>query len=285
MTKETERYISDYQEIAGEARNAFEPHIKGAQISTIATKAAHGVVETTVTYLRGSEVHEIIYDQTTGKLLCGSEPASIDQVIAVLPDAAQRAVRESGPTISHIKVKHDDKDHREYVHVHYRADDGEIISRKLELDGSDKDAGKNKPQEIERIIPSYNQVSDEAREAFDPHIAGAQISQIVQAEAHGVVEIAVTYLRGTDIYEIIYDETTGKLLGGTEPAVIKKVISVLPESGQRRVHEGGETFRKLKIKHDEQDDREYVHVHYVEGDRIISRKLELDGSDKRKKVA
>ena len=145
MTKETERYISDYQEIAGEARNAFEPHIKGAQISTIATKAAHGVVETTVTYLRGSEVHEIIYDQTTGKLLCGSEPASIDQVIAVLPDAAQRAVRESGPTISHIKVKHDDKDHREYVHVHYRADDGEIISRKLELDGSDKDAGKNKP--------------------------------------------------------------------------------------------------------------------------------------------
>ncbi|MCL7930354.1 hypothetical protein [Halomonas llamarensis] len=285
MSGETERFISDYQEIAEEARNAFEPHIKGAQISTIATKAAHGVVETTVTYLRGSEVHEIIYDETTGKLLCGSEPSSIDQVIAVLPEAAQRAVHESGPTISHIKIKHDDKDDREYVHVHYRADDGEIVSRKFELDGTDKDKAENKPQEIERIISAYEQLSAETRAAFDPHVTGAQISRIIQADAHGVVEIAVTYLRGTDIYEIIYDETTGKLLGGNEPAVIEHVIGLLPESGQLAIHKGGETVRKLKIKHDESDDREYIHVHYGNDGQTTSLKLELDGSHKHKKAA
>lgn len=285
MSQEIERVIAEYAQVSIEARKAFDSHIAGAQISKITAKEAHGTAQTKITYLRGTDVHDISYDATTGKLLCGSEPAAIEQIVAGLPEACQHAVREGGQNISHIKIKHDDADDREYVHVHYHADDGEIISRKLELDGSDKDAGKKKPQEIEHIIPSYDQLSAEARAAFDPHLEGAQISQIVQAEAHGVVEMTVVYLRGTEIYEIIYDETSGKLLGGNEPAVIEKVIAILPESGQRRVREGGERFHQFKIKHDEHDDREYVHVHYMGDDGIFSRKLELDGRDKGKTAA
>ena len=285
MSQEIEHIIPEYAQVSAEARKALDSHIAGAQISKITAKEAHGTAQVKVAYLRDTDLHDIIYDETSQKLFCGSEPLAIEEIIAGLPEACQRAVRAGGSNISHIKIKHDDSDDREYVHVHYHADDGEIISRKLELDGSDKDAGENKPQEIEHIIPGYEQLSAEARAAFDPHLGGAQISQIVQAKAHGVLETTVVYLRGTAIYEIIYDETTGKLLGGNEPAVIDRVIEILPESGQRHVCAGGERFHQFKIKHDEQDDREYVHVHYIGDDGIYSRKLELDGSDKRKTAA
>ena len=136
--------------------------------------------------------------------------------------------------------------------------------------------------EYERLVPRDEDLPEKVSVALDPNVAGTRILEVTTGRAHGVTETSVSYLRDEALHQVVYDETTGKVLGGNEPAVIEKVIAVSPESGQRRVREGGERFHQFKIKHDEQDDREYVHVHYVGDDGIFSHKLELDGSDKRK---
>ncbi|MEX2493501.1 MAG: hypothetical protein WD425_17250 [Nitrospirales bacterium] len=285
-SEETKRSVPKYDQVSAEARKALDPYVSGAQIIDIQIKEAHGVVATTVIYVRQGKIHEIAYNESTHKIAAGDEPAVIEKVISVLPESAQRIVREGGQTLYKIKVKHDEKDDHEYIHVHYLADDGEILNRKLELDGSDKNQGETPSQETERVISEYSQVSAEARKAFDPHVAGAQICGIVQAAAHGVVETAVTYLRDGKVHEIVYDETTAKLLGGSEPGAIEQVISVLPESGQSAVRKKGQTIYKIKIKHDERDDREYVHVNYVDDNGMLTNsKLELDGHKKGKQAA
>lgn len=137
--------------------------------------------------------------------------------------------------------------------------------------------------DYEKIISDYADLPDAVRAVFDPFVAGAQILEITSGRAHGVVETGVSYLRDGTVNEIIYDETTRKILGGTEPAVIDAVIAALPASGKARVRQDGARIRKIKIKHDDMDDREYVHVHYLGDDGFItSLKLELDGSEKRK---
>ncbi len=137
--------------------------------------------------------------------------------------------------------------------------------------------------DYEKIIASYADLPDDVRAVFDPFVSGAEVLEITSGRAHGVVETGVAYLRGGKAHEIIYDETTRKILGGTEPAVIDAVLAVLPASGKARIQQAGALIRKIKIKHDDMDDREYVHVHYLgDGGFITSMKLELDGADKQK---
>lgn len=134
---------------------------------------------------------------------------------------------------------------------------------------------------FERVVATFSDLAEGSREALAPFLNEAEILEIVTAGAHGVVETSVSYLRSGKVHEIVYDETTRKILGGNEPAVIDQVVAVLPESGRQTVRDGGR-IHKIKIKHDDADDREYVHVHYIDDSgNIVNRKLELDGSRKR----
>ncbi|KGK41655.1 hypothetical protein LH51_13280 [Nitrincola sp. A-D6] len=139
--------------------------------------------------------------------------------------------------------------------------------------------------EHERVINDFNTLAKDTQQVLREFIEGAQVLEIVTAEAHGVTETSISYLRGDKVADVIYDETTGKLLGGSEPAVFEKVIAVLPESGRQAVAEKTKApakIRKIKIKHDEKDDREYVHLHTIDPEgNINSFKMELDGSSKR----
>ncbi|MCE8040067.1 MULTISPECIES: hypothetical protein [unclassified Halomonas] len=136
--------------------------------------------------------------------------------------------------------------------------------------------------EQERVVNDFGSLPEETRQALSGFVEGAQILEIVTAHAHGVVETSVNYLRDGKVYDVIYDETTRKLLGGSEPAVFDRVIEVLPESGRAAVKvEAPQRIRKIKIKHDDKDHREYVHLHTIDQNgNISSRKLELDGRNK-----
>jgi len=148
-----------------------------------------------------------------------------------------------------------------------------IQPSKKESDMSDHD--------YERIVPDFNHLNAAAKDALAGYVEGAQILEIVTARAHGVIETGITYLRDARVHDVVYDETTGKILGGTEESVIQQVLSVLPESGRQEVLSGNRKIRKIKIKHDDKDDREYIHVHFIDASgNITSPKLELDGRPK-----
>lgn len=136
--------------------------------------------------------------------------------------------------------------------------------------------------EQERVINDFSLLSEDTRQALGKFVEGADLLEIITAHAHGVVETSVSYLRNGKVYDVIYDETTRKLLGGSEPAVFDHVMNVLPETGRAAIQlEAPWHIRKIKIKHDDKDHREYVHLHVIDPDgNIRSRKIELDGRAK-----
>ncbi len=135
--------------------------------------------------------------------------------------------------------------------------------------------------EYEHLVEHYEELPDETRSALDPFLSGARIFEISTGRAHGVVETKINYLRDDKLHEIVYDETTRKILGGSEASVVDAVLAKLPESGRAAIRDAGERIRKIKIKHDDKDDREYVHVHYADSAGVLSAaKLECDGSPK-----
>lgn len=139
--------------------------------------------------------------------------------------------------------------------------------------------------EHERVVKDFSALPQDTQKALGKFVEGVQVLEIVTAHAHGVVETSISYLRDGKVADVIYDETTGKLLGGSEPAVFDDVIAVLPEAGRKAVAEKTISpwrIRKIKIKHDDKDDHEYVHLHLIDSEgNISSSKMELDGSSKR----
>lgn len=137
--------------------------------------------------------------------------------------------------------------------------------------------------ETKTLVPSFGELPVDVQNSVARFLVGCKLGEIVDAHAHGVNEIEVQYFRHGTVHRLIWDNTTHKMLGGTEPVVMQHVLSQLLPAAQQAVKGGGETLRNLKIKHSEQDDREYLHVHYVDScRRLTSIKLEMDGSAYRK---
>ncbi len=135
--------------------------------------------------------------------------------------------------------------------------------------------------ESKRLIASFLDLSIDTQQGVSRFLVGAKLGEIVEAKAHGVTEIEISYFKHGLAHRLVWDDTTRKLLGATEPLVIDAVIANLSPAGQLAVREGGETIRNLKIKHKDTDDREYLHVHYVNDEGYLSQqKLELDGRPK-----
>jgi len=136
-------------------------------------------------------------------------------------------------------------------------------------------------RETKRIVASFWDLHLEAQQATARFLVGAKLGEIVEANAHGVTEIEIGYFRHGKALQLVWDATTKKLLGGNEKIVIDQVLSHLPESGKLALQMEGKTIHNLKIKHDDHDDHEYMHVHFVDGQGGLSGfKLELDGSPK-----
>lgn len=136
-------------------------------------------------------------------------------------------------------------------------------------------------RETKRIVASFWDLPLEAQQATARFLVGAKLGEIVEANAHGVTEIEVGYFRHGKAHQLVWDATTKKLLGGSEKIVIEEVLRILPESGRETIRKGGEAIHNLKIKHDDHDDHEYMHVHFVDGQGgLTGFKVELDGSPK-----
>jgi hypothetical protein len=85
---------------------------------------------------------------------------------------------------------------------------------------------------------------------------------------------------------VVWDATNKKLLGGTEPDVLKEVLAKLPPAAQQAIQErkGQQKIEKLKIKHADADDHEYIDVHFVsDSGKKTDVKLEMTGSPVSKK--
>jgi hypothetical protein len=132
--------------------------------------------------------------------------------------------------------------------------------------------------ERKRLINSYWDLPLEVQQATARFLVGSKLGDIVERVAHGVTEYDIGYHRGGRHFNLAYDASTGKLLGGNEPVLIQEVLKVLPAAGREAVAKGGATIREIKIKHDAKDDHEYVHVEYLDRTGLItSYKLEMDG--------
>jgi len=137
--------------------------------------------------------------------------------------------------------------------------------------------------ETKTLVPSFGELPLEVQNSVARFLVGCKLGEIVDAHAHGVNEIEVQYFRHGTVHRLIWDHTTHKMLGGTEQAVMLHVLGQLPAAAQQAVKASGQTLRNLKIKHCDQDDREYLHAHYVDAARrLTSTKLELDGAPYRK---
>ncbi|MBL1379498.1 hypothetical protein [Zobellella iuensis] len=133
--------------------------------------------------------------------------------------------------------------------------------------------------EQKQLIASFWDLPIEAQQATARFLVGAKLGEIVEAHAHGVVEVEVEYFRHGKCHKLVWDASHGKLLGGTEQIVIDEVLTHLPASGRAAALAGGQRIRHIKVKHAKPDDREYLHVHYLsEQGAISNQKLELDGS-------
>lgn len=134
-------------------------------------------------------------------------------------------------------------------------------------------------QETKTLIDSFGALPVDVQHSIGRFLVGAKLDEIVKADAHGVTEIEVNYIRHGAIQKLIWDDTTKKLLGGTEPVVIQEVLDRLSPGARQTIQSGGSIIKNLKIKHDDRDDHEYLHVHYVSAARqLSSAKFELDGS-------
>ena len=130
-----------------------------------------------------------------------------------------------------------------------------------------------------RLLNSFWDLPVEVQQAVARFLVGSKLGEIIAATAHGVTEIEIGYFRHGTVHKLIWDDTTKKLLGGTEPVVVNDVLSRLMPEARKIVEAGGHAIRNIKIKHADADDREYLHVQYLEEDRrITGRKLEMDGS-------
>jgi len=133
--------------------------------------------------------------------------------------------------------------------------------------------------EIKTLVSSFGDLPVDVQNNVARFLVGCKLGEIVDAHAHGVNEIEVQYFRHGTVHRLIWDRTTQKMLGGTEQSVIQHVLDRLPDATQQAVKAGGEIVRNLKIKHNPKDDREYLHVHYLDSARrLTSIKLEMDGS-------
>lgn len=136
-------------------------------------------------------------------------------------------------------------------------------------------------KETKRLVASFWDLPLDTQQAIARFLVGAELGEIVEANAHGVTEIEVGYFRLGKAHQLVWDATTKKLLGGNEKIVIEEVMKHLPDGGKKAVQQGGEAVHHLKIKHDDRDDHEYMHVHFVDGQgSLTGAKLELDGSPK-----
>ncbi|WP_374369352.1 hypothetical protein [Dongia sp.] len=132
--------------------------------------------------------------------------------------------------------------------------------------------------ERKRLIGSYWDLPVEVQQATARFLVGSKLSDIIESAAHQVVEYDIGYHRNGKFYNLVFDGTNGKMLGGNEHVVIQEVLKALPAGGRDAVNKGGASIRKLKIKHDDQDDREYIHVEYLDKTGLITNyKLEMDG--------
>jgi hypothetical protein len=132
--------------------------------------------------------------------------------------------------------------------------------------------------ERKRLIANYWDLPLEVQQATARFLVGSKLGDIIESVAHGVTEFDIGYHRGGRHFNMVYDATTGKLLGGNEAIVIQEVVKALPAPAREAVGKGGATIRKLKIKHDDKDDREYIHVEYLDRTGLITNyKLEMDG--------
>lgn len=131
-----------------------------------------------------------------------------------------------------------------------------------------------------RLVTRLAELPDDVRKAVAPHVGRGQVLEIEESRAHGVTEVGVRYLAGGRLHLVVWDATKRKLLGGSDPKVVATILGGLPESARAAIEaaRAGARIHRIKIKHVDADDREYVHVHFHEADgQLRDVKLELDG--------
>ncbi|MEX2493503.1 MAG: hypothetical protein WD425_17260 [Nitrospirales bacterium] len=148
-------------------------------------------------------------------------------------------------------------------------------------------AGSESAKEEVRVIASFTDLPREVQNAVSRFLANVDILEIEEAHAHKVTEFKVAYLRDKRLHELVWDATTNKLLGGSDPEVLKEVLAHLPQPARQAVldRQGKDVISKLKIKHADFDDHEYIHVHFLNTDngRKTDAKIEMNGSPVSKK--
>src|SRR5688572_27837163 len=103
--------------------------------------------------------------------------------------------------------------------------------------------------ERKRLIGSYWDLPVDVQNATARFLVGSKLSDIVENIAHQVTEYDIGYHRNGRFFNLVYDGTHGKLLGGNELVVIQEVVKILPAGGREAVNKGVSTVRKIKIKH------------------------------------
>lgn len=138
-----------------------------------------------------------------------------------------------------------------------------------------------------RTVDKFSDLPVEIQIPIARFLVDTKIFEIEEAKAHNITEVKIAYERKHKLHELVWDATNKKLLGGTEPEVFKEVLAKLPATAQQAIQErkGQQKIDKLKIKHSDADDHEYVHVHFInDSGKKTDIKLELDGSPVAKKA-
>jgi hypothetical protein len=130
-----------------------------------------------------------------------------------------------------------------------------------------------------RLVNSFWDLNEDVQQAVARFLVGSKLSEIVEAAAHGVVEIEINYFRHGTAHKLVWDDTHKKLLGGTETITINEVLKKVSPTAQAEINTSGNRIRNIKIKHADTDDREWLHVHYIDEDNnLFNKKFEMDGT-------
>lgn len=131
------------------------------------------------------------------------------------------------------------------------------------------------------LIESFWDLPLDVQTGVARFLVGAKLGEIIESHAHGVVEFEFTYFRHGTVHKLVWDDTHKKLLGGSETVVIQDILGRLETPAREAVLAAGERIRQIKIKHDSKDDREFLHVHFAQSDRLLGNvKLEMSGQPK-----
>ena len=119
------------------------------------------------------------------------------------------------------------------------------------------------------LIESFWDLPEAAQSGMARFLVGAKLGEIVETRSAAGLEFEVHYFRHGTVHKIAWDTGLGRLSGATESMVLQAMLAQMDGSARMSISKVEGRLRHLKIKRDSKDGHPFLHVHFVDHQRVL----------------